>query len=99
MDQDQESNYGVWNTVHEYPDPDYAAHVTQYPWAGSEYIQPDSLNRYGGTWDAVSSSSSESDRSINSDRQLPEYLDGRAGLRMVPEVFDPDYQTSNDPIP
>ena len=101
QDADEQSTYGAWSAVHEYPDPDYAAHVTQYPWAGDEleHVQPFSPTKYDAVCNAGSPSSSGSNHSFASDRQLTEYLDGQTGLQMVTELFDPDYQISDDPIP
>lgn len=44
MEQFGQSSYGLIPASHEYPDPDYAAHATKYPWLGDDGYLPSALH-------------------------------------------------------
>ena len=44
MEQFALSEYSLMQTTHEYPDPDYAAYVTQYPWREDDGYLPLALH-------------------------------------------------------
>lgn len=96
MDQSEESTYGHWPTTHQYPDPDYAAHITTYPWGGGEtdYVQPYLPDEHGG-----SQGSSVSGSSAGSCMRMSEHIEDFAGLPTVGDEVDPDYQMSADIVP
>lgn len=46
MEQSDQPEYGLMHAdaAHEYPDPDYAAYVTKYPWRGDDGYLPPALH-------------------------------------------------------
>lgn len=44
MEQFDQSDYGLMFATHEYPDPDYAAYVTKYPWREDDGYLPSALH-------------------------------------------------------
>ena len=66
MEQVTHSEYSFMHTTHEYPDPDYAAYVTKYPWREDDGYLPSALHglpsesleeisrpgNHGGPWKA-----------------------------------------------
>ena len=94
MEQLGQSDYGLRPTSHEYPDPDYAAHVTKYPWLGDDGYLPSALHglpskslkeiprpgKYASSWKA----GDEEGDALDSDVRAP--------AREV--MWDPDYQVS-----
>ena len=44
MEQFAQSDYGLMQATHVYPDPDYAAYVTRYPWREDDGHLPSALH-------------------------------------------------------
>lgn len=44
MSQSERSEYDLLHVTHEYPDPDYAAYVTKYPWTEEDGYLPSALH-------------------------------------------------------
>ncbi len=80
--------------THEYPDPDYAAYATKYPWREDDGYLPSALHglssesledisppgNYGSPWKAG--------------KEGGEVLDGHARVPSRELTCDPDYQVS-----
>ena len=87
--------------VHEYPDPDLAAHITQYPWVGEKdnYVQLQSGNERSEYWHDGSqfgprsvhlpTSDSDTNESIHRSTSFPDFPIREVGC-------DPDYLLSED---
>jgi len=84
--------------THEYPDPDFAAYVTTYPWVGGDdgSVKPNTAEKYNVDWQGGSPDSSRSDPSAALDSPIEEYIDDY--LMLPAERLDPDYQTSDGTI-
>lgn len=99
MEQDKWSSYGHLPTLHEYPDPDYAAYVTKYPWVGREdgYVPPELQDQASGIWNGASLAIDRFDRTTVRDRHVDDCSDHLMGPDKE-ELFDPDYHMSEDGV-
>ena len=101
MEQGEELGHGYWPTCHNYPDPDHAAYLSRYPWAG-DHSNSEQTN-----------SPIVRDNGLPS-RSQNVCVSGYPGLTNIPfteedveltalrvseEVFDPDYQISDGAVP
>lgn len=98
MEQFGHSDYGSIPATHEYPDPDYAAYATKYPWReGDGYLppalqgsssksleEPPRPGSDGGPWKAGEDEGEDLD------------LDVQDPSREV--TWDPDYQVSEGSV-
>ena len=100
MEDREESTLGHWPTTHEYPDPDYAAHVTKYPWVGHESndVELNLPDGHGVAWRDISQRSSRSNFSVALDNHLLENADAHSNLLTIVDSLDADYQTTDDAI-
>lgn len=94
MEQPGPSDYSFMRAAHEYPDPDYAAYVTRYPWREDDGYLPSALDglpsesvkeisrpgNHGNHWNI----GHEGGDVLDKDAQGP--------ARVV--TWDPDYQVS-----
>lgn len=99
MEQVEQLNSRLLATTHEYPDPDYAAYVTKYPWArdDDDYI-PSGLQRSprrayrdgleGNLDSALSQVHDDTIDALNS-----QYLGTDEDM-----TIDPDYQASDNVV-
>lgn len=95
MEQFDQSEHSPIHATHEYPDPDYAAYVTKYPWREDDGYLPSALHgsssetlkvsqwagNYGSSWKA----GDEESEVLDDDTQRP--------ARDV--TWDPDYHVSD----
>lgn len=94
MEQFDQIDIGLTHTTHEYPDPDFAAYVTKYPWREDDGYLPSALHR------VPSESLEEISRSRNDDRPWragddeDDVLDSDAQGPAREVTWDPDYQVS-----
>lgn len=94
MEQSEQAEYDLMHATHEYPDPDYAAYVTKYPWRGEDGYLPTALhglppeslkeNLPSVTYDSARNFGHDGGESVDSDAPEP--------ARDV--TWDLDYQVS-----
>ena len=84
--------------AHEYPDPDYAAYLTKYPWVGGEagLIQLEVPDHRDEFWRRPSHDNSGSDASRAIDPHIGELTESCTGPLAEADRADPDYQVSGD---
>ncbi|KAL6715712.1 transcription factor TFIIIC subunit tfc4 [Lecanora helva] len=98
MNRDADLTYAFWVERHEYPDPDYAAHVTQYPWVEeTEQVQAPHPSNPSPTWEGRSSSNSDSETFVASTTGLDVFRENNDDNTLSTNVerCDPDYETSD----
>lgn len=94
MEQPEQSEYDPMHATHEYPDPDYAAYVTKYPWREEDGYLPSAL------LGLPSESLEENLPSLNYDntwkigREGGEIVDSDAPEPARDGTWDLDYQVS-----
>lgn len=94
MDKLKGSDYGLMTPTHEYPDPDYAAYITKYPWREDDGYLPSALHGL------PSRSLKETARTGNHEglwkagEDEGEVLDNDAQSPAREVARDPDYQVS-----
>ena len=88
MERFVQSDYGFIPTTHEYPDPDYAAFITQYPWRENDGYLPSALHGL------PSESLDEIPRPGKCGDDGGELLDSDAQDTPKGVTWDPDYQMS-----
>lgn len=97
MENMEESIRGSLPTIHEYPDPDYAAYVTRYPWVGDggESGYPEPPHEPDRLWGGRSQLHDRSTLHPAEDGDSDEYVD-RFPSPNKEITFDPDYRASDD---
>ena len=103
MEHSEGSSYSPASTSLQYPDPDYAAHVTKYPWVEEENepVQQSPSGEYGGDWRDDSRGSSKSSNMVMlSDKHAYQSNDDDdGGLPVDFAGAGSDYQMSDEPQP
>ena len=83
-------------TIHEYPDPSYAAYANRYPWVGEDdgYMPSGLRTQRQSSW---RDNSPHSDKSDQSEARSPRYQDSAEDLRPFrgEMTFDSDYRASD----
>ena len=94
MEQSEQSVYDLMHPTHEYPDPDYAAYVTKYPWREEDGYLPSALHGLPSELleENLWSGSHVNTRKIEYDRG--EIVDSDAPGPANDVRWDPDYQVS-----
>lgn len=95
MEEFSQSNYGLGPISHVYPDPDYAAYVTKYPWLGDDGYIPSALHGLPSKSleEIPRSGSYESPWKAGDDES--EFIDSVAQAPAKEVTWDPDYQVSD----
>lgn len=94
MEQFGLSDYGLTPTTHEYPDPDYAAYTTKYPWREDDGYLPSALEDLSSKSLGNPSRSGSEGGAGKADEQDGGILQSHIQEPAREAMWDPDYQAS-----
>lgn len=94
MEQFGLSDYALIPATHEYPDPDYAAYATKYPWREDDGYLPSALEELSSKSLENPSPSGSDGGHGKADEQEGEVLDFDIQRPAREATWDPDYQVS-----
>lgn len=94
MEQFRGSDYGLMSATHEYPDPDYAAYVTKYPWREDDGYLPSALHGLPSESLKEIARPGNHEGSWKAGQDGGEVLDNDAQSPTREVTRDPDYQLS-----
>ena len=82
------------NAIHEYPDPDYAAFVTKYPWREDDGYLPSALHGLPSEFLGENPRPGDHGNGRKFGHDGGEILDGDAPGSARDVTWDPDYEVS-----
>ena len=94
MEQPEQSEYDLMHATHEYPDPDYAAYVTKYPWREEDGYLPSALHGLQSQTLKENLPSLNYDNTRKFGREGSEIVDSDAPEPVRDVTWDLDYQES-----